>query len=450
MQRDTFDLYETPNEVLIRRALVLGGLGFGGMLLIVACGFAGGASAGMAAMALVGGGLTVTLLVMTLGIVSFFEPREVGRLTVRGTVVTDERQGRAIDLARRHELAVLASQRIVRTRVRGRSIEYELSLAYEWLAFVIRQDGNEITVVQDSVSASSQGYVGLRGERVADRLFLGRPPTLAAARPPGRRVGITQFDELEQALRAALDVGGRALAAAPLPRRDPAPILGAPPASASVRPPAPSASVRPPAPSAPGAPPAPTFPISPDAAAMQHRLLAESVTFAAVNEAVYAAGFRSASPISSLDPDAAIWERKSASLGQPAAQISYERHEGMKRLVIRWLAPSEVPALPTLDPESLALSPGVPEAVQIESLRRLAWLTTGPGGWAGVAGAVVTRHARTTPAPMTGATTYCTYDASPIVVERVRVLASAPSPDVVARATNLLGYWSARSATNRR
>lgn len=441
MQRDpnVFDLYETPSEVLLRRAVVFGGLAFGGLLLVVACGFAGGASAGMAATALVFGGLLVTLFVMSLGIVSVFDPRPVGALTVRGTVLRDEKTGRAIDFARRHELAVLASQRIVRTRVRGRHSEYERSLAYDWVAFVARQDGVEIVVVQDEVSASTQGYVGMQGQRVADRNFLGQAPTLAAQRPSGRRVGIMQFDLLEQALRSAVDAGTRQLAAAPIPRRPVAPTVpSTPPPSAG-----PALAV------ASSPPPAPAFALSADAASMQHRLLENDVPFAAVNEAVYAAGFRSALPIASTDPDAAIWQRKGTTAGQPEAQITYERHEGMKRLVVRWLAPSEVPSLRTIEPDAIALSPGMPEPVLLESLRRLEWLTTGPGGWAGLAGAIATRHARSGASP-NGHGSYSTYDPSPVVTERVRVLASAPSPEVGGRATKLLQHWSAQAAMNRR
>lgn len=156
----------------------------------------------------------------------------------------------------------------------------------------------------------------------------------------------------------------------------------------------------------------------------QRRLLLDHATFAAINEAMYAAGFRSTRAIDSADPELAIWERG-------AARITYERHQGMKRLLIENLAPGAVPSLPTLDPAAIDLSLAQPAAALVVALERLAWLTTSPSGWAGLPGAA--RWARGEGAP-------------PAAFSQITALRAASDPTVVAKASELASQWAAQHA----
>lgn len=156
----------------------------------------------------------------------------------------------------------------------------------------------------------------------------------------------------------------------------------------------------------------------------QRRLLLDHVAFGSINEAMYAAGFRSTRAIDSADPELAIWERG-------AARITYERHQGMKRLLLENLAPSAVPPLPTLDPAAIDLSLAQPAAALVVALDRLAWLTTSPSGWTGLPGAA--RWARGEGAP-------------PAAFSQITALRAATDPTVVAKASDLASQWAAQHA----
>ena len=96
---------------------------------------------------------------------------------------------------------------------RRRNKPWEQGLDYDWVALVLEQDGRRVTFTQDQVSASYDG--GHRGERRANRSFLGRPPSPHETKPNGMRVDLTRFDDFERALGSAISEGFRlSLAAA--------------------------------------------------------------------------------------------------------------------------------------------------------------------------------------------------------------------------------------------
>ena len=143
---------------------------------------------------------------MSLGIVPFLDAQPTGTLTLDGSVI--RRSSTAVDFSLPYNLHVLASQRIVRTRVQGRFSQWEQSLAYDWVAFVVEQGATRLTLTQPNVSASYDS--GDVAQRRANRIFLGQAPTLRTQKPEGIVVDTMRFDDLERAIAAAQLQGYRA------------------------------------------------------------------------------------------------------------------------------------------------------------------------------------------------------------------------------------------------
>ena len=119
--------------------------------------------------------------------------------------------------------------------------------------------------------------------------------------------------------------------------------------------------------------------------------------------------------------------------------------------MIEWLAPRDVPSLPTLDPESIDLSPTLPVEVLQRNLAQLTWLTASTPGWAGLSGAVATVRPHPSLPPGTkGPEMVCYSDPSPISLERVAALKPVADPSVASAALNLEKQWLAQRAMNRR
>ncbi|MBX7197001.1 MAG: hypothetical protein K1X94_33430 [Sandaracinaceae bacterium] len=207
MQPSVFTLYESSSQLLTRRLLIFGGSAVVSLLGVVMCGVVGGIGAAFTAMVMLGFATVLALFVASLGIVPFLDARHVGQVTVERSAVRESKTGRRIDFAQPHTVAVLCSQRVVRTRVKGRYAEYEQSLAYDWVALVFEQGATRLTFTQPHVDASYDS--GMRGERRVNRGFLGRPPTPYGARPDGLAVDLMQFDDFERALGKAVSEGFR-------------------------------------------------------------------------------------------------------------------------------------------------------------------------------------------------------------------------------------------------
>lgn len=207
MQPNVFTLYESSSQLLVRRLLLLAGASAIGLLGVVMCGVGGGFGAAATALVMLGFAAVLALFVASLGIVPFLDAQPAGTVTVEESAVHESKTGQRIDFARPHTVTVLASQRITRTRVKGRWAEWEQGLDYDWVAFVFEQDGRRVTFTQEQVSASYDGGHGV--ERRANRSFLGRPPTPQATKPDGMRVDLTRFDDFERALGRAISEGFR-------------------------------------------------------------------------------------------------------------------------------------------------------------------------------------------------------------------------------------------------
>lgn len=207
MQPNVFTLYESSSQLLMRRLLIFGGTGAVSLLGVVMCGVAGGIGAAATALVMLGFAAVLALFVASLGIVPFLDAQPAGLVSVERSAVHASKTGQRIDFARPHTVTVLCSQRITRTRVKGKYSEWEQGLDYDWVALVLEQDGRRVTFTQDQVSASYDG--GIRGERRANRSFLGRPPSPHATKPNGMRVDLTRFDDFERALGSAISEGFR-------------------------------------------------------------------------------------------------------------------------------------------------------------------------------------------------------------------------------------------------
>jgi hypothetical protein len=204
-----FDVYESASQVLLRRFLILGGLALVGFIFVVMCGIGGGIGLAAVAIVLLGLAAVLALLVMSLDIVPFLDAQTTGKVAFEGGVLRHAEQGTAIDFSHPYNLHVLASQRIVRTRVRPKyGGEWEQSLNYDWVAFVIEQGATRLTFTQPQVSASWDS--GDVAQRRANRTFLGQAPTLRPQMPEGIVVDFTRFDEFERALAVAQADGYRA------------------------------------------------------------------------------------------------------------------------------------------------------------------------------------------------------------------------------------------------
>lgn len=190
--------------------------------------------------------------------------------------------------------------------------------------------------------------------------------------------------------------------------------------------------------------------------ARQHRLLAPSVPFQTVNDALYAAGFKSVLPITELEPEAAIWERPGP-VGIRMPRIVYERDAKLdaKKLVVEWLAPRDLGGLATIDPESIDLSTDLAPEVLRQRLAQLTWLTASTPGWSGLPGAIATVMPHPAPGPKpsferSGPPMVCYADPSPVATERVAALKSAADPGVASAALDLEQRWQAQRAMNER
>lgn len=164
----------------------------------------------------------------------------------------------------------------------------------------------------------------------------------------------------------------------------------------------------------------------------QHRLLRDDATVESVAAALEAAGWRRSSIAEALrSATFDMWERPSSS------KITFEVHDGMRRLIIQDTAPSDLPALPTLDPEAIELSPTLPAEVLQAQLRRLEWLAPPAQRWAGIPGSIP----RVCPpsSPYLGPS--LVYDPPPSIVSRLTALAASGEPTVATRAAALLAAW---------
>jgi hypothetical protein len=209
--RQAWKHQESPSALARRQLVFFAVLGVLGLALIGSAGALGGASAATAALVLVGAAGVLVVFVMMLGIVSFFDPQDVGEIVVQGPWIGDSVSRCSIDFTRPYDLAVQVSRRVVKTiRVDKHGGQQQESLVYDWAAYVLSQNGVTFCIYGKSVSASMPRLWRPGQELFADRTF-GAPPQVMPKPPATKTIYVDGFvfDEIERALIQARNDGYR-------------------------------------------------------------------------------------------------------------------------------------------------------------------------------------------------------------------------------------------------
>jgi|GEM_PF-5782880 len=209
--RQAWKHQESPSALARRQTLLFAFLGVLGLAFVGSTGVVAGPAAAMAALVLVVGAGLIVLFVMMLGIVSLFDPQDVGEIVVQGPWIGDSVRRCSVDLTRPYDLAVHVSRRVVKTiRVDKNGGHQQESLLYDWAAYLLSQNGVTFCIYGKSVSASMPRLWRPGQELVADRTF-GAPPQVMPTPPPTTTLYVDGFvfDEIERALIQARNDGYR-------------------------------------------------------------------------------------------------------------------------------------------------------------------------------------------------------------------------------------------------